>query len=508
MTMTRPVRYFLVFCLVVWRPLAAEKFSQRVYFAPRTIDANRAMELTTWDEMIYRLRNSSAKMKIRSDFALTPFFQQSQHGAGIGRYFGIGNGKNSFYVGPYKQMLDSTGQPKAEVINSYLIHDAEDYNTSTLAGTVSFNARQEVYGMRLDYFQHIDDPIKHFYFKALLPIVQVRQNIGMSIPKADSTAVTISGKEYSLKDFFRGEVDVPASTGQENAQLPLKKAKIHGDRCKGGVGNLNLAVGYKAYQSLQNHIFINAGVILPTDDKDKGEYLFAPRCGNGGHVGFTLGVDGGIELWSCKEKKALVRVLASLDYRYLFEATEHRTPMLKRSFFNQLQEAGDGSLNYYYLGGYNGTNVLFPAANVFTQSLKVKPGNQGEALIAISFKCSSFVIDVGYNAFYKDQESVWLKHWDDDSFALVARNFDTTNTIIPTSDEVLNKRDVKASDFELKSVKNPSQISHKVFGGLGYSFMANPKCIPTIGAGASYEFISDNATMEAGAVWAKIGLSF
>jgi hypothetical protein len=407
----------------------------------------------------------------------------------MGKYFGIGNGKNSFKV-------DKVTGGSPDVINTYLIREQGTPDGSTLTGTISFNPKQEIYGVRLDYFQDVNTPFKKFFFKASLPVVHVQNDMGMKIP--DGTTLNT----FTLPQFFKGTV---TQTGL-NSQTPLTKAKIDGRRSITGIADLNLALGYKLHQSPQHHLLFNAGVLIPTGTKKKGDYLFEPRSGNGGHTGFMVGIDGGVQLWASTSKEASVRVLGALDYRYLLEATEYRTPMLKESFFPATANASGGKLNYYYAGNYLGKTSSLPAANVFTQGIKVKPGSQGEALIDLSFQCSGFVVDLGYNAFYKEKESVWLKNWVDDTFGIVPR--DTNTSGASTREGFINTRGIKATDFDLESITNPSQFSHKLFGGIGYSFAMAQKYLATLGLGASYEFASDNAAMEAAALWAKMGISF
>ncbi len=508
MKQTGHLRYLALLSLVFFGSAAATTYSQKTDFSPRAVLMNRAMEYTTWHELEFGHTKAPSKSLLNGHVALTGFYQESQNGADLGKYFGIGNGKNSFRVGP--QNVATT-----EVINNFLIHDHDgggNVDQSTLTGTIAFNPKQEIYGMRVDYFQDINDPFKKFFFKASMPVVHVQQKMGMSIKDETLLAAHVNNdnKARSLQDFFGGLINIAQAADKQG---PLTKAKITGNRSTTGIADLNLALGYKLYTTPQNHLYVNAGILIPTGTKKKGEYLFEPRTGNGGHTGFTMGIDGGVELWSNKSKEASVRLLAALDYRYLFESTEYRTPMLNESFFDATftNNLTYSKFNHYYLGGYRGTHPLslFPAANVFTQGLKVKPGNQGEAIVDLSFKCSGFVVDLGYNAFYKEKESVWLKNWDDSSFAIVKRDFDASANDIPSAlGAAAASKFVTKSDFDMESVTNPSQFSHKIFGGLGYSFAIAHKYFATLGLGASYEFATDNATMEAMALWAKAGFSF
>lgn len=504
------LRYLVLFAITVSGTAGAETFSQKTFFSPRAVGVNRAMEYTTWHELEFGHTAAPSKSKIHSHIALTPFYQESQKATEIGKYFGIGNGKNSFRVDRYTPLA---GQPAPEVINSYLIHDSTAHNASPLSDTVSFNPKQEIYGFRLDYFQDVDHPFKKFFFKASLPVVHVQNDMGLKTPNNSKvvTATSINGK-YTLKDFFAGRIDEHPAAGHVDTQHALTKAKIDGRRSCNGLADLNLALGYKLHTSPKNHLFFNAGILIPTGSKKRGDYLFEPRCGNGGHTGFTAGIDGGVTLWTSSAKEASVRLLGSLDYTYLFEATEYRTLALKPSFFAATDRAGGGKFNFYYLGKEINKDYGYPAANIFTRGLTVKPGSQAEGTIDLSFKCSGFVVDLGYNTFYKEKESVWLKNWNAQNFIIVDRDNQmnahnrSAHSAAPAANAVSS--DITAADFDMESVTNPSQFTHKVFGGIGYTFPLVQKYLATLGMGASYEFATDNAAMEAMALWAKMGISF
>jgi hypothetical protein len=506
------LRYLVLFFITVSGTITAETFSQKTFFNPRAVGANRAMEYTTWQEFAYRQVTPPSKSRIFSHVALTPFYQASQKSDQLGQYFGIGNGKNSFTIGSADNVTAGT----SDIINSYLIHDQSAPDNNIIAGGISFNPKQEIYGIRLDYFQEVNSPFKHFFIKASLPIVHVQNDMGMKIK--DSVAwvsdIINDNTSYSMSDFFKGLVTIQGRNVNSivNKQQPLTKAKIDGRRTATGLADLNLAFGYKLHQSEHNQLLCNVGVLIPTGTKTRGEYLFEPRCGNGGHTGFTAGIDGAVTLWTSAEKDASVRLLGALDYRYLFEANEVRTLSLNDSFF---PSGTPNKLNFYYIGTEIGSLYGYPAANIFTRGLAVKPGSQGEALVDLSFKCSGFVIDLGYNAFYKEKESVWLKNWDAKNFIMVTRASPLSvlaNTISQKKGgqaaNILNASDIAISDFNLDAVSNPSQFSHKIFGGFGYSFALAHCYVAQIGLGASYEFASDNSTMEAAALWAKAGISF
>ncbi len=497
---------------------SATTYSGKTFLAPRAVGTNLPMELTTWHEYPYQKLEKRKGHKVRSHFELTPFYQASDNKEDLGKYFGIGNCKNCFVVGTENEFVAKT----ADIAGVQLIHNLNLDQDHSVKGTVSFNPKQEIWGARFDYFQDIDHPLKGLFFKASMPIVYVENSMNMCI--SNQTNVEVGGKTFSLNDFFAGNVEVTEAMDKENLQSPLCYAKIgcSGKESKFGLADINLALGYKIHQSDSAHAFLSAQVIIPTGPRPNGEYLWGPVIGNGKHFGLGARLDTAVQLWS--NKNAAVRVLFDVDYRYLFESSENRTLGLK-GCDNPFKFA------HYYLVGKIGKSEqsLFPAANVLTQSIKVKPGSQFDILADLSFKSSGFVIDLGYNFFYKDEESCWSKcfcssgccgtacettcgerccstgcGWEDGVYALVANSYNTEGEL--ADDDILMT--LNSADLDVSTVQTPSQVTHKIFAGIGYDFDIAKRYPALFGIGGSYEFVSDNSALEGYSLWVKFGVSF
>jgi hypothetical protein len=496
---------------------SATTYSGKTFLAPRAVGTNLPMELTTWHEYPYQMLAKKQGHRVRAHFELTPFYQASDNKEDLGKYFGIGNCKNCFVVGKDTEVTAKT----ADIDGLFLIHNASNID-DVAKGTISFNPKQEIWGARLDYFQDIDHPIKGLFFKASMPIVYVENSLNMCI--GNSTSVEVGGKTFSLNDFFAGNVEVTEAMDALSQQSPLCYAKIgcSGKESKVGIADINLALGYKIHQSDSAHVFLSAQAIVPTGSRPNGEYLWAPVIGNGKHFGLGARLDTAVQLWS--NKNASVRMLFDVDYRYLFESSEYRTLGLK-GCDNPYKFA------HYYLAGRLGQDnkPLFPAANILTQSIKVKPGSQFDILADLSFKSSGFVIDLGYNFFYKDEEDCWSKCfcssgccgtscestcgerccstgccWEDGVYGIVNPDYVTNDTLV-ANDFV---KTLNASDLDVSTVQTPSQVTHKIYAGLGYGFDIAKRFPALFGIGGSYEFVSDNSALEGYALWVKFGVSF
>lgn len=309
---------------------------------------------------------------------------------------------------------------------------------------------------------------------------------------ANGTTDTVGGKAYSLADFFAGNVDVTASQDISNRQSGLTKGMINGHHNEFGFGDLDLGIGYKYLDTAKKHVFFSLDITVPTGNKIHNNYLFEPVYGNGQHVGLGGSIDAGINLW--QNEKAVLRLLGVVHYKYLFENTEHRIVPLKGYNLSQ----------YYLVGKRGAQNIpLIPLANV-TPSTCVKPGSQLDTMIDLTFNCSRFTIDLGYNLYWRDQESVWLKNFTDDVYAVAKPDYQTDQEFIDIHTVV----NVNHTTLDVNAAKTPTLFSNKVFAGLGYSFDFYKQYTSSFGIGASYEFATSNADLENYALWAKIMFSF
>ena len=469
------------------------------------------MELTTWHELAYQKLDKRAGHSIFSHLVMTPFYQSSNNEDDLGEYFGIGNDKNSFLVGQNSDF----DAGNVDVDGGLLVHDYLPVLGATqVGGKVEFNPKQEIWGVRFDYFQSFGHPVCGLFFKASMPVVYVENEMDMDI--ANPNPETVGGKTFSLADFFAGKVSVDSTMDPagENLQTNLKKAKITGEHSKFGVADVNLALGYKIHQTKKDHIFLSAQIIIPTGSRPNGEFLFQPVLGDGQHFGLGARLDGAIQLWS--NKHAAIRVLLDADYRYLFESTEHRTLGVKGFEITPSEEGDYSSENksnfaQYYLAGTVGAGsgaepqTLFPAANILTKSIKVKPGSQFDLLADLSFKSGGFILNLGYNFFYKDEEDCWMKgEWKDDVYALVDRTYPTNIAL----DDPFILHTLNKADLDVSAVKTPSQVTNKIFAGLGYEFNYSKTVPGLVGIGGDYEFASENSALETYSVWVKLGVSF
>lgn len=478
---------------------ALGEFQEKTFLMPRSIGTNKAMEMAGWHELIYGMHNPDHADN-RSHVQVAPFYQHSVSSAELGKYFGVGNGSNTFTVGD----TTATGLIPVDLFGALLIHNNTGTPAAAAAGTVTFAPKQEVYGTRLDYLQLFKFKKHSLFFKASMPVVYVSNDMGMTITGANT--VTVGSTSWTLADFFAGRVNVSATQSPEDQQSPLTAAKINGRRSKTGVADLDLSVGFRWSHEEDRYLALSGLVTVPTGNRPHGEYLFEPIYGNGHHVALGANVDAGAKLWD--HKHASISLHGGMQYRYLFEATEVRTASVQGI-------VNDGGplvkLAHYALAAKNGqqNQPLFPLANVLTRDMRVKPGSQLEGLLDLSFQNKHFVIDLGYNMFWKDQESAWLKKGLEEGIYGVAKNnydatelFNSTNPAQKPLVALLSNKFINGD-----TAKTPAPFTHKVFGSVGYKCSCE-SVSSFLGLGGSYEFVDSNAAIENYALWAKLCLSF
>jgi len=453
-----------------------DSHSKKTFLSARPSGVNLPLEYTTWHDHVYRKNEA----KTHTSLQFVGFYQESNKGDAQGKYFGIGNGTNAFRI-------DTAAAAGVELDNRFLIHN--NAGLSTLAGTVSLRPKTESFGCLVQFFQDFDLSCGSIFITASLPITHVSRT--MHLKTADD--VLFNG--FSVQDVFAGRV---TQDDAANLQAALDHAKIDGRRTAIGLADADLQLGFRVVDKEKHHVYLNIGLTIPAGNRVRGEYLFEPIYGNGSHTGLGFGIDAGIDAWT--HEKAKLRALFSTDYRYLFEGTEHRTVGIKGK-----------PLNHYFLAAHlNQVNkALFPAANELTQALRVKPGSQMEVMAMLSFLSSNFVVDAGYDLFWKDQESAWVKRWKDNNVYIANVEYDTSNAFdLSDAAHGLGSTPINAADLDVDAVKTPSLFTHKLFAGFGYTCMVTRTFPLSIGLGTAYEFAVTNADIEQWGVWFKLAGSF
>ncbi|MCF7800311.1 hypothetical protein K9L05_04315 [Candidatus Babeliales bacterium] len=472
------IKFILILCFLFSQKnceISATTHTNKTFLLPRPQGSNLALELSIYHDHIFDIKN-----KQKTHVQATGFYQAQDKGINVGKYFGI-NGKNSFTIG------DSVSY---DIENLHIFYNQLTDKNLSPSGKVVFDAEQQMAGVRLDLFQDI---AKKFFVKISSPFVYVSNNLRMKVLQE-----TTDSRGANLTEFFAGhfiKTSMPTTS-----QAELKKAKIKGQKSKIGFANLDFSLGYKFFKNQRSHFFVDVLIGCPTGNVSRGEYLFEPIYGNGGHFTLGWGFDASCTLWQREKHEG--KLIFAFNQKYSVESSEYRTVPVK-------ENAGSLKLNlkHYYLAAKNGQlpNLpIFPAANILTQKMSVRPGNELDGLAIFNFKSGRFLIDLGYEGYFKEKESIKLKDWQDNTYgilneaqAIPATGFDINAALIS-----LNKE-----NFDINGAATPSQFTNKVFASFGYNFSIL-KNLASLGLGASYEFATSNHEIENYAFWAKLICSF
>ncbi len=334
------------------------------------------------------------------------------------------------------------------------------------------------------------------------------QNANALFDLLDAAMVNIIEPRSDQLTAFNQLVATTDDTRNRDQLKPLAKAKMVKKRKKTHIADIDLAIGYHLVSDADRSVSVNLGLTIPTTGRPRGNYLFEPVVGNGGHVALTAGLDGHYHLLS--GDRGHVWVNTHWQYKYLLSAKESRT--LGMVLNGDTVPFG----HYFGVGFVNTTAPLFPAANELTRNVRVRPGSQLEGVVSLSFHGKGMMLDLGYNLHWKDQERVGLPsaaqkalstlrlpNLNPDASTLVAlspTSFNTTRALDATNSVALS--------VDTNTARAQSSLTHRFYTGLGYRFSRCGKRSLCVSVGASYELPHSNNALEVYQVWGKFGLLF
>jgi hypothetical protein len=522
----------MIASLVCFGTGQADTFTHKTFLMPRSHNENMAMEYTGFHKQ-YRPIDSH---KWGSSIQATGFYQESTNKTELGEYFGKHNtatGPNT--TNPYsgkiqdfiwvtdRQAMASSplNNEKALLLEAHdIIHDFKNLVTSHMDSKGTLRPKQTSYGVRFDYYQKLDKLAEGLYFKVAVPVVHIENDMhvcytGTQQNQKQPWAISDSGKTVSLEDYLEGEYHLTGT------QAPLTHAKINGTQSKTTVADVKVTLGYNFLYKEDKHWGVSINMSIPTTDTPKGNYLFEPAAGFGGHWAFGMGLDCACRLWTGKHDKNL-EFVGAIDYSFVLKETEKRTLDFKYSDSTQsalhvdaYQIAGKRvPMGYYMLGGQYGHKGTFPLANVLTRDVSVEPGSRVEALANFTFNCRKWTIDFGYNFFAKEHEAVSVKHWVDNTYAIAKWNYDPmgnfgdSDTFLSTLYTSAYPGYIQEEDLLAEDAATPLMVTHKLYMGINYTLGVH-KYPVLLGLGGSWEFIGNgNCGLNGYALWAKAGITF
>ena len=422
-------------------------------------------------------------------FQITGFYRQQDNGFDIGKYFGR-NHRNVIKIA--SATADITAFDPSNFIFTH------NPLMLTLAGSFKLKPYRRARGAHISYLKRLSFISEKLFLNVYTPIMRVVQCMGACV--RDEVTDTVSGNVVGILDYFRGTFEQKSGSTKQAA---LKYAKIPccTQHSKTGFGDVECTLGYEWGDGYYLRPFV--GVVFPTSNKPSGEFLFEPMLGQGSKWGASIGLEAMTVLHETDD--TTVDLVASGQLKYFFDNTQKRTLNIRSSDWDKIRP-----WSHYELLGEKGKLGVFPAANVLTRDVNVHQGILYDCYLNLNFRHRRCMINFGYNFFARERESITVKNWPDNTYALASSNYDATQPFAiaanpdPLTDDNVDgpiQRDMLHSLV----CQTPALISHKLYGMVSYVRGSVPL---SFGVGGAYEFAQGNSALEGYELYLKLEVSF
>jgi hypothetical protein len=440
-----------------------------------------------------------------------------------------------FFPDANTELVAANDAPPFDVKKNLL---AQDFNVFTqnnnFESTISIRPQQTVIGLGLHVRQSVWKSHSYnrgVWFSFSAPIERVSndmnffeqiENNGGGVDEAANAVVVANMTEaFQQADWKYGKI----------SQCSMKKT---------GLGDIEAKVGYEWLDHSPTHMESYFGLVIPTGNKNDGEYVFEPIVGRGKNFGIMFGSSLGIDLWENATGDMNIRYELANHFEWLFQNTQVRSFDLKNRpwsrylpVYANLEQAQEAQA----LVGSNepyARNMSTPGINVFTQKVKVTPGLTTDINTAFQFTWKKLQIEGGYNFLAKRAENIeldcpWqvgpaLKHYVGAGQTNPIRTIEgnkyyeqivnslvpplTPARLIPVSVANYETVLIQEADLNLNSAATPSLFANTFYATVG--FHAYDREYPLFGNfGASYTFSkNNNAVPRRWVIWGKFGVSY
>jgi hypothetical protein len=383
------------------------------------------------------------------------------------------------------------------------------FNGSFVSG-IRINPEQSVWGIGLAYRQYIGTTCNPWWVAANAPLMQVKNRLNFC-------EQIINPGSGDIQPGYVGSI-TQALLGQTVfGNKAFQFGKIAPNNCltKTGIGDIELKLGYTFAHECACCIDGYVGVVIPSGNKPKGEYIFEPIVGNNHHFGFIAGTEYTACLYTNANDTRL-ELIGAVDSRYLLSNVQCRS-------FDIVDKQWSRYMWLYPNDKAVSITDITPGINLLTQPLRIQPRFSVTANIELAITGNCWSGELGVNIYARQAEKASFAHcWPNtpgivginplDRNALHTKSNATIRRYAQISGFIANDLDpayvpITACDINLQSATHPAFITHTVYGSLGYQYdTCNYPFF--IGLGSSYEFSDDNSGINRWTVWGKTGISF
>lgn len=364
-------------------------------------------------------------------------------------------------------------------------------------------------------FHFLLDPwCEGMFAKAFIPITHTRWNL--NIEKQTSNIPFSQGVGFPPCYMSTGEANATASICQalggaftfgdmkqplDFGQLPLCKKSLT------AVADIDVLCGVNLIQCATANVGPFLMLTIPAGNKPKGEYIFEPIVGNGGHWEFGGGCEGHWDLKRWDYAIISVSWFGHVTYQFKTWQVRYYDLVNKGPFSRYLLLKELDKDNEY-------TGRLDNAINFDATATRAGGSIRTDASVKLSIYNACWGFDIGYNFWALTREKLCIDPYLYPSDLRATHNLliKGTNGVCETVvDEDLI---VKYKDIDLNSGRVPKQITNSIFTHISYT--ALNKCWePQIGVGAQAEWALTKsgyncppAGLNQWRFWVKFGVSF
>ena len=455
--MKKIIHGLLVAVLTVSSTGYAAITSNKTFMADRgSLSNNLVMGMTAGS-------SSKAHDGFGADVSVAGFYRETYNDTDMAKYFGGG-------------LTDATRTGKITLGTNDVVF--------AQTGTATLKPHRQEYGAHVAWTQCLSKLVKGLSLKVDLPILHVQTRMG-----ADYSATNI-------KTYFEGGQAANAFTG-----LLTNQKHSSTDNSKTGIANLGVAVAYKLASDADYSVSGKVTVDVPTGNKPDGVMANEPTYGSK-HFALGAGLDAMFNLWRADDGKSSLDFNACVGYKYGFKAKEVRTLGIS------VKAAAEQDQAHYRLVGITTTDSARAFANVGTKEVDVTPQSSIDGVAGFRYSSGQFTVDAAYNLCWNQEEKVAvLDNWSttDATYGILETGV-VDGTAAHAAGAIAKVATTAVDGLSTVPATTPSKVTHKVGGGVGYSF--NTKTPIRIGFGAEGEFNSNNNSANSWGVWAKFGVSF
>ena len=414
-----------------------------------------------------------------------------------------------------------------------------DFNIQTLNGaqasTININPYQTVSGASIS----LRVPVLDKCWASLdIPVVHVKNNLNFIETFTSGPIQAAAVGNVGFISPLTGAATIPVATmTQAFTQQGMLYGRISGIQSKTAIADMTLKLGCDFVDQTDFYLSGYAGMVFPTGNRPKAEYMFEAIVGNNHHFGLNGGMYGQLSFENFGHNNLWLGW--SMEGEYLFQNTQKRSFDLKgRPWSRYLQVfQNEGARQAEIVGGSGAAPAQMPAPtrtwgiNSFTQDVKVHAGYNGSFNFNVNYIGDAWHTGLGLNTYIRQAENIKLKNpwllgpqvaglpiYNKAAYggAPILNIAGGTNAlrsigIAEQPDEIFFSATVptyvQESDLDLGSAAHPAVYSQTVYATAGY-YRASDHYPQNFELGSSYEFGSCNTVLNRWTIWTKLQITF